>query len=154
MERKAAKDAKDFFLELQQAYETATRTSVPDAINAASHRLIGAAIEVHRCLGPGYPEIAYEEAIIIELADRGVSFERQRSLPLAYKGRPVWTGRIDLIVEGLVVELKAVESVSALHLAQLHSYLKLSSCPLGILINFNVPLLKDGIHRVIRKPEP
>ncbi len=154
MERKDTKDAKDLFQELQLAC-AATGTVVPDPINVASNRLIGAAIEVHRHLGPGHAERAYEEALAIELAERAIPFERQRSLPLRYKGRTVWTGKIDLLVgDGLVVELKAVECVSALHLAQLHSYLRLSACPLGLLINFNVPLLKDGVHRVIRKSDP
>ncbi|RRJ96710.1 GxxExxY protein [Opitutaceae bacterium TAV4] len=116
---------------------------------ALTEKIIGAAIEVHKQLGPGLLESAYEAALALELALRGVGLEKQRVLPVSYKGTPIEIGyRIDLLVEGkIVVELKAVEALHPLHEAQLLTYLKLSGCKVGLLINFNVPLLKNGIVR-------
>jgi len=91
----------------------------------AAKLVIGAAIEVHRALGPGYLESVYEQALAVELALRGVGFERQVTFALCYKGHPIGEGRLDLLVEGsLIVELKAVEELSAIHMAQALSYLK------------------------------
>lgn len=114
-----------------------------------SEQLIGAAIDVHRALGPGLLESAYEACVAHELVLRGVSIARQVELPVAYRGLQVDAGfRIDLVVEGLiVVELKAVERVAPIHEAQLLTYLKLSGLRLGFLINFNVTMLRDGIVR-------
>jgi GxxExxY protein len=116
----------------------------------AANLVIGAAIEVHRALGPGYLESVYEQALAVELALRGVRFERQVTFALCYKGHPIGEGRLDLLVEGsLIVELKAVEELSAIHTAQALSYLKATGCHLALLINFNVPLLTSGLKRVI-----
>ena len=116
-----------------------------------SKEIIGAAIEVHRHLGPGLLESAYEECMSHELNLRGLSFERQKPLALTYKGKNLDCGyRLDLVVEGLVIlELKAVERIEPIHEAQLLTYLKLSDLKLGILINFNVPILKNGIKRIV-----
>ena len=116
-----------------------------------SNEIIGAAIEVHRCLGPGLLESAYEECLGHELAGRGVQFERQKSLPIPYKGEILDCGyRLDLVVEGLVVlELKAVDRLEPIHTAQMLTYLKLSQLRLGLLINFNVPTLRSGVKRVV-----
>src|SRR3972149_10571835 len=112
--------------------------------------VIGAAIEVHRVLGPGYLESVYEEALAVELNLRGVAFERQKRMSVDYKGHAVGEGRLDLLVDGcLIVELKAVEALAPIHTAQVISYLKATQLPLGLLINFNVPLLKEGIKRII-----
>jgi GxxExxY protein len=114
-----------------------------------TEQIIGAAIEVHRALGPGLLESAYEECLCHELRLRGLTFRRQVDLPVTYKNVRLDCGyRIDLIVQELVlVELKSVEKVHPLHEAQLLSYLRLSGLTTGLLLNFNVPVLKDGIIR-------
>jgi GxxExxY protein len=119
--------------------------------NGLSQEIIGAAIEVHRSLGPGLLESAYEECLCHELTLRGLPFERQKPLPVAYKGINLDCGyRLDVVVGGLVIlELKSVERIEPIHDAQLLTYLRLSNVKLGILINFNVPLLKNGIRRLI-----
>ena len=116
-----------------------------------SKEIIGAAIEVHRYLGPGLLESAYEECLCRELAICGLTFERQKPLAVSYKGLKLDCGyRLDVVVGGLVIlELKAVDQIEPIHEAQLLTYLKLSDLKLGILINFNVPLLKDGIKRIV-----
>ena len=116
-----------------------------------SKEIIGAAIEVHRYLGPGLLESAYEECLCRELAICGLAFERQKPLAVSYKGLKLDCGyRLDVVVGGLVIlELKAVDQIEPIHEAQLLTYLKLSDLKLGILINFNVPLLKDGIKRIV-----
>src|SRR3989304_9511334 len=116
-----------------------------------THGIIGAAIEVHRLLGPGLLESAYEECLARELTLRGLQFERQKPIPVVYKDVKLECGyRIDLLVEGrIVVELKAVEALGPIHEASILTYLRLSGCSLGLLINFNVPVLKDGIRRYI-----
>jgi GxxExxY protein len=118
-------------------------------VNALTERIIGFCIEIHRALGPGLLESAYEECLCFELASAGIRFERQKPLPVEYKGVRLDCGyRLDLVVEGtIVVELKAIEKVLPIHEAQLLTYLKLTKLPLGLLINFNVPLLKEGITR-------
>ena len=116
-----------------------------------THLVIGAAMEVHREMGPGLLESAYEAALAYELTLQGLQIERQKEQPIRYKGLLIETGfRIDVLVEGqVVVELKAVESILPIHEAQLITYLKLSNCRVGLLINFNVPLLKQGIKRLV-----
>jgi GxxExxY protein len=113
--------------------------------------IIGAAIEVHRHLGPGLLESAYEECLCHELHLRGLSFERQVDLPVEYKGLLLGCGyKIDLVVEReVVLELKAVEALLPVHEAQLLTYLKLSGKRVGLLINFNTPLLSRGIKRMV-----
>ena len=116
-----------------------------------SHEIIGAAIEVHTYLGPGLLESAYEDCLCRELALRGMKFERQVQVPLEYKGVKVEGGyRLDILVEGLVIiEVKAVEKFEPVHEAQLLTYLRLKNLWLGLLINFNVPHVKDGIRRLV-----
>jgi GxxExxY protein len=113
--------------------------------------IIGAASEVHRLLGPGFLDSAYEECLCHELYLRGMSFERQVALPVSFKGLQLDCGyKIDLVVEQeVVIELKAVERILPVHEAQLLTYLKLSGKHVGLLINFNVPLLARGIVRRI-----
>jgi len=119
--------------------------------NALSKQIIGAAIEVHRYLGPGLLESAYEECIAYELTQRQILFERQKPVPVVYKDVQLDCGfRVDLLVGGLVVvELKAVEKLAPIHQAQVLTYLKLTGCKLGLLLNFNVPMMRDGIRRLV-----
>jgi len=121
--------------------------------NQLTDKIIGCAIEVHKALGPGLLESAYEECLCYELAQQGVSLNRQVPLPIVYKGIKLDCGyRIDVIVNDLVVvELKTVEKMLPIHEAQLLTYLKLSNRSLGLLINFNVPVLKDGIKRIVNQ---
>jgi GxxExxY protein len=120
-------------------------------INETSSAVIGAAIEVHRILGPGLFESAYEHALAHELALRQISFERQKRLPIDYKGMRLNCGyRLDFLIADLVVvEIKAIELLLPVHRAQLLSYLKLGGWKLGLLINFHAPLLRKGIQRVV-----
>jgi GxxExxY protein len=114
-------------------------------------KIIGAAIEVHRTLGPGLLESAYEECLARELVLRGIKFERQKPVPVVYKDVKLECGyRMDFLVEGrVVVELKAAELIAPVHEAIVLTYLRLSGCALGLLINFNVTVLKDGVRRFI-----
>jgi GxxExxY protein len=132
-------------------HQKAKSLSEPDErINKLSHDVIGAAIEVHRCLGPGYMESIYEQALCVEFDLRGISYERQKVVYVDYKGHRIGESRLDIIVAGaLVVELKSVSELAPVHTAQVISYLKATSNKLGLLINFNVPVLKDGIKRVV-----
>lgn len=122
-------------------------------INPLSSRVIGAAIEVHKTLGPGLLESAYEESLCWELAHQQVLFERQKLLPLNYKGHALDCGyRLDILVDNqIVLELKSVERIEPIHKAQLLTYLKLSGYPMGLLLNFNVPLMRDGIVRLVNQ---
>ena len=116
-----------------------------------SHRVIGAAIEVHREMGPGLLESAYEDCLCHELSLRGIRFQRQLEMPVKYKGVQLDCGyRIDLLVEEtLVLELKSVEAIAPIHKAQLLTYLRLSQKQVGLLLNFNVLVLKDGLVRMV-----
>ena len=113
--------------------------------------IIGAAIDVHRVLGPGLLESAYERCLVYELEQMGLHVEQQKPLPLVYNEISIEQGyRIDLLVEGkVVVELKTVEQFTDVHVAQILTYLKLSGCQVGLLINFNVKMLKNGIRRFV-----
>ena len=119
--------------------------------DALSHGIIGAAIEVHRHLGPGLLESAYEECLAYEFAQCGLAFERQKPLPVQYKGVKLDCGfRLDFLVRKLVVvEVKAVEALSPVHSAQVLTYLRLTGCKLGLLLNFNEWRLADGIKRLV-----
>lgn len=131
-----------------------SQTAIEDAekyLNDLTGKIIGAAIEVHRILGPGLLESAYEACLVFELRERGLKVERQVDLPLCYKGVRLDCGyRLDLLVENaVIVEVKALNGMTAIHQAQVTSYLKLSGCKVGLLINFNVGLLKSGITRIV-----
>lgn len=119
--------------------------------NTLTGKIIGAAIEVHRTLGPGLLESAYEACLVFELKEKGLNVEQQKPLPLVYKNVKLDSGyRLDLIVEGkIVVEIKSLSEIAAVHKAQLLSYLRLANLQIGLLINFNVKMLKQGIHRII-----
>ena len=128
----------------------------PDArVDALARTVVDAAFEVHRHLGPGFLESVYEEALTTELALRDVSFARQVVTGVAYKGRNIGQARLDLLVGGeLVVELKAVEQLAPIHVAQVVSYLKATGLHLGLLMTFNVNELRRGIRRIVRSPSP
>lgn len=118
--------------------------------NQITEVVIGCAIKVHRSIGPGLLESAYEECLYYELNKTGLKLERQKPLPLVYDEVRLDCGyRLDLLVEGkIIIEVKAVKSLEDIHVAQLLTYLKLSGCRLGLLINFNVLILKNGIRRI------
>lgn len=119
------------------------------AINKLTEGVIGCAIAVHRALGAGLLESVYEKALCIELKHEGIRYEVQKSLPVTYRGESVGDFKLDLLVDDvLVVELKSVERHDPLFEAQLLSYMKLGGYPIGLLINFNSKLLKDGIKRM------
>ena len=129
---------------------TRAETEPTERENALSRDVIGAAIEVHRVLGPGLLESVYEEALCIELTARRVPFTRQQRIDLEYKAHPVGEGRLDFLVgDAVVVELKAVEKLTDVHMAQVLSYLRTTGHRLGLLLNFNTVVLKDGIKRVV-----
>jgi GxxExxY protein len=121
------------------------------SINEITHDVIGAAIEVHRQLGPGLLESAYRECLSREFMLREIPFEREKALPVEYKGVLLEAGyRMDFLVAGcVVVEIKAIEALAPVHDAQLLTYLRLGEWRVGLLINFNVAVLKSGIHRKI-----
>ena len=125
-------------------------------VDLVTEAIIGAAISVHRELGPGLLESAYEACLVFELSDRGLKVERQVPLPIVYRGQRLDCGyRLDLFVEDLViVELKAIDQITPLHEAQLISYLKLSGCSVGLLINFNVRQLTQGLKRIVLNYKP
>lgn len=119
-------------------------------VDSLAQRTIGAAIEVHRHIGPGFLESLYEEALCIELEDRRIPYRRQVPTQVSYKGRSISAGRVDLLIDReLVVELKTVKSLQPIHRAQVMAYLKAMNLHLGLLMNFNNALLKDGLKRVV-----
>lgn len=123
---------------------------VDEATNNLSYQIIGAAMEVHRTLGAGLLESVYEEAFCIELEEKNLPYERQKDIGIVYKGRSIGNMRADIIVDNhIIVELKAVERLQGVHDAQILTYLKITQLRLGLLINFNSTILKNGIKRVI-----
>jgi GxxExxY protein len=122
-------------------------------VNRLSSKIIGAAIEVHKALGPGLLESAYEECISRELSLQNLSFERQKLLSVVYKGMSLDCGyRLDIVVENaIILELKSCEKIEPIHKAQLLTYLKLSGLSLGLLLNFNVTVMRDGIVRIVNE---
>lgn len=120
-------------------------------LDALCYAIIGAAMEVHKTLGPGLLEAVYQKCLAMELEARGLAFESEKELPLLYKGKETGkTFRLDFLVEGdIVVELKAVDKLQPVHEVQLLTYLRLMEKRLGLLVNFNVAVLKEGVRRVI-----
>jgi GxxExxY protein len=150
LNRQDAKDAKNSDNSLASGEGRRPLTEPSAELDQLAQDVIGAAIKVHRVLGPGFLESVYEEALCVELAQRGIPFVRQAVVKVEYKGQPVGEGKIDLLVAGkLIVELKAAERLLAIHSAQVISYMKATGCKLSLLINFNVPVLKDGLKRVV-----
>jgi GxxExxY protein len=125
--------------------------SIPPTTEQVVHEVIGAAIAVHRALGPGFIEPVYDRAMRIELRHRNLRTELQKAIQIEYRGEVVCRHRLDLVVEGImVVEIKAVRKLRPIHQAQILSYLKASGCRVGLLMNFNVPVLLDGLRRFVR----
>jgi len=121
-----------------------------EEVDRRANAVIGAAIEVHRILGPGFLESVYEEALCAEFSERKIPFVRQYAFAIDYKGRKIGEGKVDILVDDcLVVELKAVDELAPIHVAQALSYLKATDLRLALLINFNGPVLKEGIKRVV-----
>jgi len=118
-----------------------------EQINGVTERIIGSAIEVHRILGPGLLESIYDAALCIELDERAIKYARQVRIPALYKGRSLGHYLVDFIVEDLVVEIKSVANLLPVYEAQLLTYMRLAAKRLGLLMNFNSRLLKDGIQR-------
>ncbi|MBE8965578.1 GxxExxY protein [Nostocales cyanobacterium LEGE 12452] len=130
--------------------ENAEGRELGEEMNRLTGEVIGAAIEVHKVLGPGFLEEVYKEALIIEFFRCGIPHLVEKSVTVNYKGHEVGKGRLDFLVANcLIVELKAVQNLAPIHEAQVLSYLKMTNYPLALLINFNVLLLKDGIKRII-----
>jgi len=124
-----------------------------DTLDEISHRIIGAAIEVHRNLGPGLLESAYQSCLAFELKQLGVKLEEQKPLPVIYKDMRLDCGyRLDLVVEDeIIIEVKAIEKLVPIHEAQLLSYLRLAKKRVGFLMNFHVPVLKNGLKRIVNE---
>jgi GxxExxY protein len=122
-------------------------------INKLSSKIIGVAIEVHKSLGPGLLESAYEQCLCHELNLQRLSFESQKPLPVVYKGKRLDCGyRLDIVVEDeIILELKSCKQIEPIHKAQLLTYLKLSDLKLGLILNFNVPVMRDGMVRIVNK---
>jgi GxxExxY protein len=122
-------------------------------INKLSSKIIGAAIEVHKALGPGLLESAYEECVCYEMSLRDLSFERQKMLHVVYKGKKLDCGyRLDVVVaNAIILELKSCENIEPIHRAQLLTYLKLSGHSLGLILNFNTTVMKEGIVRIVNE---
>jgi GxxExxY protein len=125
--------------------------NIPMTDNELTHQIIGAAIEVHKNLGPSLLESTYEECLCHELSQRGISFERQKPIPVVYKGVKLDCGyRLDLLVaDRVILELKSVEALAPIHDSIMITYLKLSEHRIGLLMNFNVQILKEGIKRLV-----
>jgi len=125
-------------------------SNLPNELETLVRNVIGAAIEVHRHLGPGFLENIYEQALCYELSTRGITFERQKEIVVPYKNISIFGQRLDIVVEGqVIVELKTVEQLLPLHEAQILSYLKSTGMKVGLLMNFNVKQLKTGIKRMV-----
>ncbi|GET37264.1 GxxExxY protein [Microseira wollei] len=141
MNREDAKSAKEEERRMRQLSEE---------VEQLAYRVIGAAIEVHRVLGPGFLESVYHKSLKQEFELCGIPCEYKKTIPVKYKGYQVGECELDFLVANvLIVELKTVERLAPIHDAQVISYLKTTKLPLGLLINFNVPVLKDGIKRII-----
>jgi GxxExxY protein len=131
--------------------KTAKALGEPDEeLDGTAREVVGSALEVHRTLGPGFLESVYEQALCVELLTRSVPFRRQVPIAVKYRGHVVGQSQLDLLVrEHLIVELKAVEGLAPIHSVQLRSYLEATGLRSGLLINFNVPLLQQGVRRII-----
>jgi GxxExxY protein len=152
LNRQDAKDA-EFGEREEEGQKVASenlREEPGSELDALASRVIGAAIEVHRHLGPGFLDAVYEEALSVEFRLRSIPFERQKVIAVGYKEVSVGEGRLDFLIDRqLIVELKAIEALAPIHKAQVISYLKVTRLRLGLLINFNVPVLKNGLQRII-----
>ena len=144
-------------MDITEEYAERAEMSELENLDGITDQVIGAAIEVHRRLGPGLLESAYETCLAFELIECGLEIEQQKALPVVYREVKLDIGyRLDLLVDNkVIIEVKSVDRLVPIHQAQLLSYLKLSGCTVGLLINFNVQVLKQGVKRVVNNyPEP
>jgi GxxExxY protein len=126
-------------------------SDLPPDVEDVMHRVIGAAIEVHRHLGPGFMESIYFRALCVEFVERGMAFEKERTVEIVYKGRVLHGQRLDLLVESkVIVEVKAVSQLEEIHGSQVVSYLRATGLRAGLLLNFNATVMKAGIRRIVR----
>src|SRR2546426_2237214 len=126
------------------------QTHLSDELEDLIHRTIGCCIEVHRALGPGLFKRVYTRAVCLELSAKGISFETEKRYPVFYRDELICQQRVDFVVDGqLVLEIKSVDQLASVHRGQVLSYLRLSKLPVGLLINFNVAALPDGLKRVV-----
>ena len=126
------------------------QSPLSDDLERLAYEVIGGCVEVHRALGPGLLEAVYARALAIELAAGAIPFEAEKSFPIYYRGSLLCHQRLDLLVAGqIVLEVKSVEHLDSIHVAQILSYVRVAGVRLGLLVNFNVSILKDGIRRVI-----
>jgi GxxExxY protein len=126
------------------------QSRLPEEMEALIYRTIGCCIAVHQALGPGLLESVYSRAVSIELKSEGLRFEAEKQVPVLYRGRLLCYQRLDLVVEGqLVVEIKAIERFNPVHQAQVLSYLRVTRLRVGLLMNFNVAVLQDGLKRIV-----
>jgi GxxExxY protein len=130
---------------------TEPRVVVSQDVENLTTKVLDGAFSVHRTLGPGLFESVYHECLAIEMVDRGLAVELEKVVPIQYRGRNISAAfRLDMMINGILpVELKAVESIQPIHRVQVATYLRLLKSPLGLLLNFNVPLMKHGVHRVL-----
>jgi GxxExxY protein len=130
---------------------TRANSTLPPDVDEVMHRVIGAAIEVHRHLGPGFLESVYYRALCIELRERGIAFEHEKAIQIVYKGHRIHGQRLDLLVDSrVVVEVKAVSQLEEIHASQVVSYLKATGLRAGLVLNFNAVVMKAGIRRIVR----
>ena len=130
--------------------EGAERRELGEDMYRLTGEVIGAAIEVHRVLGPGFLEEVYHKALKVEFEMRGIPHKSKHPVAVTYKGHPIGEGQLDFLIgDVLIIELKAVQNLAPIHESQVMSYLKMTKHPLALLINFNVPILKQGIKRII-----
>jgi GxxExxY protein len=142
-------------MDRQDAKDARERDEPGGEVDALACAVVEAAVEVHRRLGPGFFESIYEHALCFELTQRGIPFVRQPAVAIQYKDQIVGEARPDLLVAArLIVELKTVDALAPIHLAQALSYLKATALPLALVVNFNVPVLLRGVRRVVRTASP
>jgi GxxExxY protein len=126
------------------------QSALPEDLEKLIHDTIGCCVAVHRALGPGLLEMIYSRAVALELGAAGIAFERERTYPVTYRGELLCEQRLDFVVGGnVVVEIKSVEHLTRLHDAQLLNYMRVARLRVGLLMNFNVPALKDGLRRKV-----
>jgi GxxExxY protein len=125
-------------------------TRLPDELEELVHRVIGCCLEVHRALGPGLLESIYSRAVCIELGQAAISYEREKVIPVMYRNQLLCSQRLDIVVANqIVVEIKSVERIIPVHIAQTLTYLRVSKLPIALLMNFNVAVLPDGLRRIV-----
>lgn len=144
-------ESEDEFEQIQARYQD--RAPLGPSYNELTRAVIGAAIQIHKTVGPGFLESYYQRAMAIELAHLGIPFSQQVKIPVSYRDQAIGESFLDLVIDDrLVVELKSVESLAPIHRKQTYSYLRAGGYQLGLLINFNVMLLREGVSRVINTP--